>query len=594
MKRFGFRRQALILSVALWASSLPMAPWASAQAPSTTPVPAERLAMLRRDLQALEAELATARARMLEVPEGRIVSDLAAARMALDTAALMGEMRDDPLRAESALLQAREAMLAARLRLIPSRTVEARGIFLDAGALPKSPEGVRYLLSTLSKAGFNLIYPEVFRRGYTLYPSRLTEQDPEFAKSPDILKTLVSEAHALGMEVHPWIWTLRVRSPGFGNPVLDRLPSLASRPATASETPSRFLSAAEPRARQWVGLLVDEMFSRYGFDGVMLDYIRYDETIPEDESSRTYFALDYFAKYGQYPPFPVPPNSQAAAEWQGWREEQVNLLVKDLSERLKRKNPRLTVSASTFRGESFARLTKMQHWRHWSNNRWVNVVTSMLYTSKTEELATWLSWETDGYKRPNLLYPILGPLRMNDAPWESVSQIRLLQQKNQPGVLFFAMSHMRPGLLSALSDGPFRRKAMVPHRNPALAAKRVLQDLDGGYLRHLIADGDFELSASARALSLEVQALSSMIPNRDLPFTGSASVISRMEEFKTLSAGLVTRKQLPGAIAQELNERMAYAQNLMRANAHDVAVRGFIPSTRPPIEVKVDPSEARD
>jgi uncharacterized lipoprotein YddW (UPF0748 family) len=559
---------------------------------------------LRRDLTELEGDLATAQARRLEVPSAKIAADLATARMALDTATLMTEMRDDPARAEGWLVQAREAMLAARLRMLPSRAVEARGMFLDAGALPKSPEGIRTLLASLSKAGFNVIYPEVFRRGYTLYPSRLTEQDPEFRKSPDLLKTLVSEAHALGMEVHPWIWTLRVRSPGFGNPVLDRLPGLASRHAADAEP--RFLSAAEPRARQWVGLLVDEMFARYGFDGLMLDYVRYDETIPEDESSRTYFALDYFTKYGQYPPSPIPPNSPAAAEWQGWREEQVNLLVKDLSERLKRKNPRLTVSASTFRGESFARLTKMQHWRHWSNNRWVNVVTSMLYTSKADELATWLSWETDGYKRPNLLYPILGPHRMTDASWETMAQIRMLQQKNQPGVIFFAMSHMRPGLLSALAEGPFRRKAMIPHRNPALAAKRVLQEIDGSYLKNLSATGTYELSASARALSQEVQALSSMIPAAGgspasnggstayVPFMANAPVISRMEEFKTLTAALVARKQLSTAIAQELNERMAYAQGLMRANAHEVAVRGFIPSTRPPIEVKVDLAEERD
>ncbi len=556
--------------------------------------PSEALAGLRRDLAELEGDLTAAQARLLDVPAARIATDLAAARMALDTAAVMGELGDDPQRAEAQLSQARAAMLEARVRLIPSRTVEARGIFLDAGALPKTPEGVRYLLNSLSKAGFNLIYPEIFRRGYTLYPSRLTEQDPEFKKSPDLLKTLVTEAHALGMEVHPWIWTLRVRSPGFGNPVLDRLPGLASRQVTPSTEAPRFLSAAEPRARQWIGMLVDEMFARYGFDGLILDYIRYDETIPEDEASRTYFALDYFAKFGQYPPFPIPPNSQAAAEWQAWREEQVNLLVRDLSERLKRKNPKITISASTFRGESFARLTKMQHWRHWSNNRWINVVTSMLYTSKAEDLATWLSWETDNYKRPNLLYPILGPHRMNEASWESLSQIRLLQQKNQPGVIFFAMSHMRPGMLEALAAGPFRRKAMLPHRNPALGAKRVLQDIDGTYLKTLIANGDFTVSASARALSQEVQAMSSMIPAQDVPFMGSAPVITRMEDFKNLTSALVSRKHLPLAMAQELNGRMAYAQSLMKANAHDVAVRGYIPSTRPPIEVKVDNAEVRD
>ncbi len=582
-------------------------------------LPLESLPAMRRELAEVEADLVQAQARRLDVPAPRIATELAAARMALDTAALMQTMRDDPKLAESWLDRARAAMLGARTRIIPSRAVEARGIFLDAGALPKTPEGVRQLVGTLSRAGFNLIYPEVFRRGYTLYPSRLTEQDPEFRQSPDLLKTLVEEAKRLDMEVHPWIWTLRVRSPGMGNPVLDRLPALAARPAAES----RFLSPADPRARQWVSLLVDEMFAKYAFDGLMLDYIRYDELTPEDEISRTYFALDYLGKYGQYPPSPIPPNSQAAAEWQGWREEQVNLLVKDISERLERRNPRLLISVATFRGESYARLSKMQHWRHWANNRWIDIVTSMLYTSKAEELATWLSWETDGYRRPNLLYPVLGPHRMNDAPWETLAQVRLLQQKNQPGVLFFAMSHMRPALFEALAAGPFRSKALLPHRNSALAAKRVLQELDGAYLRALITGGDFELSASARALSQEVQAISSMIPARgsatlgggpsgtggsngaagssgaggsskDLPFTGNAPVISRMEQFTAMTAALVARNQLPKAIAQELSERMAYAQSLMRANAHSVTVRGFIPSTRPPVEVKVDLTEVRD
>lgn len=559
--------------------------------------PLEALPSLRRDLAEVETELARAQERRREIPLPRISADLAMARMALDTAGLMTEMRDDRMGAEGWLDRAREAMVKARLRMMPSRGVEARGIFLDAGALPKTPEGVRQLVGTLSRSGFNLIYPEVFRRGYTLYPSRLTEQDPEFRLGPDLLKVLVDEARQAGMEVHPWIWTLRVRSPGFGNPVLDRLPALASRPSAGSPHEPRFLSAADPKARQWVGLLVEEMFSRYAFDGVMLDYIRYDETIPEDEVSRTYFALDYFTKYGQYPPFPIPPNSQAAAEWQGWREEQVNLLVQNLSERLKRKNPRLIVSVATFRGESFARLTKMQHWRHWSNNRWVDVVTSMLYTSKAEELATWLSWETDGYKRPNLLYPVLGPHRMNDATWESLSQIQTLQQRQQPGVIFFAMSHLKPGMLEALAEGPFRRKAILPHRNPALGAKRMLQELDGFYLRRLIETGDFELSATARALSQEVQAMSSMLPAggpKDPPFTANAPVLTRIDEFKALLNTMVARKQLPPAIAQELNERIGYVQSLMRANAHLVTVRGFIPSTRPPIEVKVDASEVRD
>lgn len=554
--------------------------------------PADLLGGMRRDLTALDADLLRAQERLYELPVSRIQTELAHARLSLDTADQMIQLQDSPDKAQSWLTQARDAMVRARIRVMPSRTVEARGIFLDAGSLPKTPEGMRQLVGSLAKANFNLLMPEVFRRGYTLYSSRLTDQDPEFRQGPDLLRVLVDEAHRYGMEVHPWVWTLRVRSPGFGNPVLDRLPALASRQGSATEP--RFLSAAEPRARQWIGMLVDEMFAKYAFDGLMLDYIRYDEQIPEDELSRTHFALDYLAKHGQYPPNPIPPHSPAAVEWQAWREEQVNLLVREISSRLKARSPRLKLSVSTFRGESFARLTKMQHWRHWVNNRWVNIVTSMLYTSKTEELATWLSWETDGYRRPNLLYPILGPHRMNEATWETLDQIQALQQKHQPGVLFFAMSHMRPGMLEALAEGPFRRKAQLPHANLALAAKRILQDLDGDYLRRLTVTGDWDLSASARALSQEVQAISSLLPTKDEPFTASDPVLSRLEGLKGIASTMVAKKQLPAAVSQELGERITYAHALMRAHAHEVAARGYIPSTRPPIEVKVDFKETRD
>ena len=71
-------------------------------------------------------------------------------------------------------------------------------------------------------------------------------------------------------------------------PLLSRLPALG---AATEGKETRFLSAANPLAREYVFGLLDELAGHYDIDGLLLDYIRYDEEIPEDDTSKTRFAL---------------------------------------------------------------------------------------------------------------------------------------------------------------------------------------------------------------------------------------------------------------------------------------------------------------
>src|SRR4029079_16154845 len=70
---------------------------------------------------------------------------------------------------------------------------------------------------------------------------------------------------------------------------------------------TQFMSPAAPEDRRFIMLLVDELVQKYQLDGILLDYIRYDETIANDNVSQTAFRLDYFEKHGAWPPDPLEP-----------------------------------------------------------------------------------------------------------------------------------------------------------------------------------------------------------------------------------------------------------------------------------------------
>lgn len=540
-----------------------------------------QLSALRDRHAKLETRLALAKGRMLDAPVDRAEVDLTVGKMALDTAGLLLEMREDPRRVQGWLDKAQERLNASYLGTLPSRGVEARGLFIDMGSLPKTQQGIRELVERLGRANFNMIIPEVFRRGYTLYPSRFTDKDPEFADLGfDPFRTLVAEAHRLGIEVHPWIWTFRVKSPGFGDPVLSRLPALAARSAKTTE--ARFLSPADPRSREWVFGLVDELTDRYDVDGLLLDYIRYDEETPDDWISQTTFGLDHYARHGAFPPSPLKPNTPAWVEYQLFREQQVNLTVQTLAQRLKLKNPSLQLSVSTFRGERYGRLNKMQHWRHWSNNGWTDFVTSMLYTAKTSDLGTWLNWETDGGSRTNLLYAILGPHRMDDPIPQTLEQIEFLNQRQSPAVLFFALAHLKPGTLEALAAGPFRKPAMSPGRRLIPATRRVLAELDNGYLGPVQASADAGTAASVAVVRGELKKIQRTLPLTATPYYQNAALIARLDVVKALARHMAQQRVLSGPISEEVAHRLDYAGVLVQANAQRMAATRFVPTSQPP------------
>lgn len=554
------------------------APANSAQARS--PELYQALQVGRAGVARAEAKLTEARASFLDVPVSRASVSLSLAKMSYDTASLLLSVDDQKGDVRSWLARGDKYLKEATMNLIPSRGAEVRGMLIDAGSLPKTEAGIVALVGKLAEANFNVLVPEVYRRGYTIYNSRYTERDPDFKGTPDLLKILVREGHRHGMEIHPWIWTFRARSPGFGNPLLGRLPALASR---KDGKEARFLSAAAPQAREYMYRMVEELADKYEMDGLVLDYIRYDEEIPEDDISRTQFSLDYQARHGQMPPWPIPPNTALFVEWQLWREQQVNLAVQEIARLLKARHPRFPIATAIFRGEAYARLVKMQNWRHWSNNGWVDWPAPMLYTGKNSDLATWLDWETDKHTRTNLIYPILGVHRFA-SPDNLVQELEFLNQENIPGAMVFALAHFDMALLDELRAGPYREPAAIPHRNLVRATRKTLAQAQF-YLGRVFAQGDFDTAATAHMLHGELLKVTRNLPLHEGPYYQNDALIERLHSLQALA----DVAPWPAAARKEFKHRLDYAVSLTRSNKFRLERGRFVPSTMPPI--KIDESQ---
>lgn len=120
-------------------------------------------------------------------------------------------------------------------------------------------------LARVKAAGFNVYMPTVWQGRGTTWPSRYAPWDVELKGHPkagfDPLRYLITAAHALGLEVHPWV-TLTLRQS-------DILPEFAP-----PGTPEGAFDVHNPQFRTMMANLAAELVERYEVDGLNLDYVR--------------------------------------------------------------------------------------------------------------------------------------------------------------------------------------------------------------------------------------------------------------------------------------------------------------------------------
>ena len=230
-------------------------------------------------------------------------------------------------------------------------------------------EYVDRALARIKEAGFNVYMPTVWQGRGTAWPSKYAPWDTKLAdrskKDFDPFRYLIQKAHELGIEVHPW-FTLTLRQSEI-------FPEFA-----LSGMPQKAFDIHNPKFRELMLRLVEEVVTDYDVDGVNLDYVRAVglclSAICQEEYKQKYSRdLETDSLLVKVLPGKVPSLKE-------YQESAVTALVRAISETVRVKKPRILISADVFVGH--APLIQGQNSIFWLNHGLVDGTFRMDYSRR--------------------------------------------------------------------------------------------------------------------------------------------------------------------------------------------------------------------
>jgi uncharacterized lipoprotein YddW (UPF0748 family) len=219
-------------------------------------------------------------------------------------------------------------------------------------------------LARLAALGFNTIYPAVWQRGYTLYPSAVAQELTGAVVLPnspfvdrDVLAEIIELAQPLNIRVIPWFeYGLMVPPQSViarQHPELIMLDQQGNsqriNSANGQQDPNAWLNPSHDRVRKFMVDLIADVVKRYPVAGIQLD--------------------DHFAwpiELG-YDPFTQQLfNQQHQLGWDEWRGSQLTGLLQQIVGTVKAIRPDGIVSISP-NPLSFSKSRYLLDWQQWAN-----------------------------------------------------------------------------------------------------------------------------------------------------------------------------------------------------------------------------------
>lgn len=348
--------------------------------------------------------------------------------------------------------------------------VEIRAIWVDAAAIPKTVDGIRRLVRAYHDANINVMFPEVVARGYAVYESSLLARDPRFRGAPDPLPVMIREAHKLGIEIHAWVWVFRAGYAKDRGAILTAHPEWAELSRDGQELSPNgglWVSPAVEPARDFLADVYAELVRKYDVDGLHLDYVRY-----ESETSASYgcspASTSLFVRQYGLDPACIQPYTIEQYQWNKFRERQINTFVQRIALQTQRLKPHVKLSAAVAPELKSARLDLMQNWVNWVDNRWLDFVVPMSYSSDDAHFNDLVMADSEATAGRTLLAPGIA-MNLKANPQKVVDQIGLARGAITAGQTLFSASYLKPEHAAALRSGPYACPAGIPFRDPQRA-----------------------------------------------------------------------------------------------------------------------------
>lgn len=265
--------------------------------------------------------------------------------------------------------------------------VEARGVWLTGSELMGSTESVLRKLDAFQAAGFNEVMLDTWLRGFVTYPGSRYAPQHSMAKGRDPLAWIIPEIRRRGMLASAWpsygfyaYYTKNAQSDPSMGPVLDRHPDLAAvqadgRKSLHNPTLGDFYSLcpANPRSHELLAGLIVEQMTRYSFDGLNLDRMRF----PSENFCHCAYCREAFRRDTGLELVPFPEGSPEAKRFLEWKREQNARSVAHVAAAVRKARPDAFLTAYVVPPEEMD--SKAQSWDLWMKRGLLDAVAVSMY-----------------------------------------------------------------------------------------------------------------------------------------------------------------------------------------------------------------------
>ncbi|NWF50222.1 MAG: family 10 glycosylhydrolase, partial [Ignavibacteriaceae bacterium] len=238
-------------------------------------------------------------------------------------------------------------------------------------------------MNYLSSIGFNVVFPVVYNKGYTLYPSQIMDSlfdaptipDPAF-QNRDFLTRLIIEAHRVGIEVIPWFEFGFSSSYSLnGGHIVAKFPHWAlknNQGQLVVKNGFDWLSGINPEVQDYLLSLMLEVIDNYDVDGVQGD-----DRLPAMPFEGGYDSVTV-SIYKSEHSGSLPPNNPYDANWKRWRADKLNQYFLRVRDSVKSRSPHLILSSSPT-PFPWGYDEYLQDSKYWAQNNVVDNIIPQLY-----------------------------------------------------------------------------------------------------------------------------------------------------------------------------------------------------------------------
>ncbi len=359
------------------------------------------------------------------------------------------------------------------------RHTEVRGTWLTTTANENiaTPAKTAESMKKLREMGFNTVYVETWKNGYTQFPSPTlkatigVERRPNlvegFDEPRDLLEETMIQAHRNGLLYVAWFeYGFMAAHKGTENELRTQKREWLSEDINGNiVAPNGFvwMNPLRPETRAFLTRIVLDAVDKYDLDGVQLDdrLVWPYYTMGYDAYTREVYAREHDGRQ--------PPEDPKDPQWIRWRADKVNEFAKQFADDVRKARPELivTVSPSPF---PWSYENYCCDWPVWVAGGWYDEYIPQMYRNNYPRFEQeWLAnIEWMGEKKDQLVAGLRVVGEGDPTPWADLQKMIELTRTTESGgyVLWFSRGVLEvyPQEIAAFHDVATQGHAAHPLR----------------------------------------------------------------------------------------------------------------------------------